>query len=492
MLTNHDVFISHSNNPFDKGLVARLVESLRATTFQPILAEALAQPLSPLGEKVKNLIDGCGCFMAIVTSTSQDSQWVQQELGYAYRRHHERDKPIAVLVQEGQMLGGFYTGLEYFVFADDAFEKTVNEAIRYFEKVHRGELELDLHVKEDQALRTMVDTLRTETKTKATNALLGHIEPMLEDIITNFATAFMNPELGIMTRSGLDNFSMRTETFVELMHELSSVLSKPQLERALDRAGASAGRSFGADFCDEVLLKNRVAVAGYKDLIGFWLYYDQTSGWGVPRSSPDSFPSIAIEFNNSFLVRKLPRATSHAYCAFLAGYIDGFLQFTLRRVSRCVEEAGRKFRDEKYAANFVTHVAIDEHRCRFSLTCRVESPALTTAFDHLFAAELANASGDAIRCLNHARAAMEFGVKGELRVSAEAHNSFHEMMKQLFDDARSQQLALAFRSPKQYREIYGQMSASIHQLVEADEKECRKMILIVDEFLNALERTEPK
>jgi len=175
----------------------------------------------------------------------------------------------------------------------------------------------------------------------------------------------------------------------------------------------------------------------------------------------------------------------------LAGYIDGFLQFTLRRVSRCVGEAGKKFKDQTYASSTVVHSPVDERTCQFSLVCRLESAALVAAFDHLFSAELANASGDAVRCLNHARAAMEFGVKGQLGVSAGAQNSFHEMMKQLFDEGRAQQLTEKFRGAKQYREVYGNMSASIHQLIEPDEDECRKMILVVDEFLNALERTEP-
>lgn len=491
MLPNHNVFISHTNDANDKNFISRLVTSLHATTFRPVLAEANTQPLSLLGDKVKTLIDSSACFMAIVTQKVQESQWVQQELGYAYERHRNRDKPIAVLVQDGQSLGGFYTGLEYFSFNDDTFEKTIADAIRYFEKIDRGELELALTVEDDRSLRTMVDTLRAETKTKATTELLRHIEPMLDAIITQFATAFMDPELGIMSRSGLDNFSMRTETFVELMAELSAALTPAQLTHALERAGTAAGRSFGADFCDQVLLRNRVAVASYKDLIGFWLYYDQTSGWGVPRSSIDSFPTIAVEFSNSFLVRKLSRAHSHDYCAFLGGYIDGFLQFALRRVSRCVEEAGKKFRDKTYASNVVAHASIDERKCRFSLTCAPEAPSLANAFDHLFSAELANAAGDSIRCLNHARASMEFGVKAQLNVAVEAHTSFHEMMKQLFEGQRGQQLADKFRSAKQYRELYGEMSAIIHQLAEPDATECRRLILVVDEFLNALERMGP-
>lgn len=490
IITNRNVFISHSNSSMDATFTSRVTTCFRGSSFHPVFAEDVASPLTPLGQKVKTLIDSCGCFMAIVTPNAYDSQWVQQELGYLYQRHIEHDKPIAVLVQEGVALGGFYTGLEYFSFKDDTFERSIRDAIKYYERVERGEFNLQLKVEDDSALRVMIDTLRAETKAEATHELLRHIEPMLDKIITQFATAFLDPELGIMSRSGLDNFSMRTETFVDLMSELASSMSDQQFGRALTRAGVAAGRSFGADFCDQVLLKNRVAVASYKDLISFWLYYDQTSGWGVPKYLHQNFPSVTIEFENSFLVRKSPRAMSHAFCAFLAGYIDGFLQFALRRVSRSLTEAGRHFKDKTYASNTVTHTHTDEHVCRFAVTCRVESASLTDAFNHLFSAELANASGDPVRCLNHARAAMEFGVKGELDIAIGAHNSFHEMMRQLFEGSRAQALADKFAPAKHYREIYGQMSASIHQLVEPDQAECRKMILIVDEFLNALERTE--
>ena len=73
-----------------------------------------------------------------------------------------RDRVIRreLLVQEGQSVGGFYTGLEYFVFTDEGFEKTVAEALRYFDKVDRGELTQELRTESDVALREMVERRR--------------------------------------------------------------------------------------------------------------------------------------------------------------------------------------------------------------------------------------------------------------------------------------------------------------------------------------------
>src|ERR1043165_4743172 len=219
-LANRSVFISHSASALDTAFTNRIANAFRGGMFHPVVAEELPSPTTPLAQKVKTLIDSCACFMAIVTANAQDSQWVQQELGYAYQRHNQHEKPIAVLVQDGLSLGGFYTGLEYFSFSEENFDRAIREAIKYFERVDRGEFELELRVEDDTALRAMIDTLRAETKAEATRELLHHIEPMLDNIITQFATAFVDPELGIMSRSGLDNFSMRTETFVDLMDEL--------------------------------------------------------------------------------------------------------------------------------------------------------------------------------------------------------------------------------------------------------------------------------
>lgn len=489
-LANHDIFISHSNE--DAGLIERLLNVLQSTAFKGVIAQRLTEPSSPIAEKVASHIDSCGCFLAVFTEKAQASQWVQHELGYVYRGGGERDKPVAVLVKDDLVLGGFYTGLEYFNFTDETFEKTVGDAVRYFEKLDHGDLKVELRVESDAALRKMIDELRADTLMNATKELREHIEPLLDSIVANFATAFMKPELGIMARSGLDNFFIRTETFIDLMNEISAPLKESgKLGRALERAGTIAGRSFGADFCDQVLLKNKVAVESYQDLIDFWLYYDQTSGWGELIRCNEVFPAIAIEFANSFLVRRLPRGNSHQYCDFLRGYINGFLQFTLRRVPRCVRQADRIFHDSTYSANTVTHTAIDGHRCRFALNAHRELRKLRNAFDRVFSAELANNAGDSIRCLNNLRAAMELGVKGLLEISEDDHKSFHVMVKELFTQQRAQRLTDEFRPLSVYRDLYGQISADIHRVEEPDESECRKMILMVDEFLNALERTEP-
>lgn len=496
---NRRIFISHSNSESDNSLVARLMEKLNRAGFEPVLSEHARSPMTQLGEKVRDAIESCYFFLALLSVSGHSSDWIQQELGFAYN-HHLRRKIIAVLVEDGVGLGGFYTGLEYFLFKtnatedrdeepkEDTFDHNVESVILYFERVIKGEVQVNLSPQADVELRKTIDRLRADTKEKAVQQLMEHMEPVLDSVITTFATAFQDPELGIMTRTGLDNFFMRTETFVALMDVIQDQLSDVPLDRALYRAGMEAGRTFGADFCDHVLLENRVAVSGYDDLLKFWLYYDQTSGWGRPQLLR-GLPDVLIEIKNSFLVRKSGRDKPHRYCAFIRGYVDGFLQFTMRRVSRYVREAGLNFREPTYSPRKVEHEAGLEHECRLRVSIDREDTDLAPAFDHIFEAGLANELGHWLRCVNHCRAAMEFGIKGKLGVAVGDHASFHAMMKQFFLDERLAHLMTnEFGSPRHYRDLYGQLSGSIHQFLELGPEECRSAIVAVDEFLCGLER----
>lgn len=488
---NNRVFVSHASGVTDMVLVDRLKAAFIRAGLEPILAEHTASPLTQLGEKVRVLAEECDFFVGLVTKESQASEWVQQELGFAYT-HHMRDKILAILVQDGATLGGFYSGLEYFLFNESTFDRNVDSVAAYFVRLQKGDVQLTLTAQRDSELRRTIDRVRADTKQAAIAQLMTTMEPMLDSVVTNLSTAFQDPDQGIMTRCGLDNFSMRTETFVALMDSLQGELTEAPLDRALYRAGMQAGRTFGSDFCDHVLLQNRVTVSSYIDLLNFWFYYDQTSGWGRSRLTR-ALPEIIVAVKNSFLVRQAGRHIPHRYCSFFKGYIDGFLQFTMRRVRRYAREAKASFDDDAtYSPRSVQHEPGLEHECAFHISVAEEDASLRPAFDHLFRAGIANALGDGLRCVNHCRAAMEFGVKGKLGRKKGEHASFHEMVKELFEiSGAALEMSASFRSPKHYREVYGQLSGAIHQLVEPGPDECRGVILAVDEFLCGLERIVP-
>lgn len=488
---NNRIFISHASGTTDVALVDRMKAAMIRAGFEPVIAEHAPSPMAHLGEKVRIIAEECDFFVGLVTKEGQASEWVQQELGFAYT-HHQRDKIIAVLVQDGATLGGFYSGLEYFLFNESTFDRNVDSVAAYFARLQKGDDQLALTAQRDAELRRTIDRVRAETKQTAIAQLLTTIEPMLDSVVTNLSTAFQDPDQGIMTRCGLDNFSMRTETFVALMDSLERELTEIPLDRALYRSGMQAGRTFGSDFCDHVLLQNRVIVSSYIDLLNFWLYYDQTSGWGRPRLTR-ALPEIIITVKNSFLVRQAGRHKPHRYCSFFRGYIDGFLQFTMRRVRRYAREAKASFDDDAiYSPRNVQHEAGLEHECSFKISVAEEDVSLKPAFDHLFRAGIANALGDGLRCVNHSRAAMEIGVKGKLGRKKGDHASFHELVREVFEiSGTAQEMSASFGSPKYYREVYGQLSGAIHQIVEPGPEECRGIIVAVDEFLCGLERIVP-
>jgi predicted hydrocarbon binding protein len=483
---NKRVFLSHTHGELDTSLVARAVTALEGQGFEVVLGESLHNPMEPPGEKVRLLIEDCDFFLGIVTQDGRSSEWLQQELGLAYS--HRANKKIGVFVQEGASLGGLYSGLEYFAFREHDFEHNLESLVSYFERAQRGEAHLTIGLKRDKELRNIIDRLRNETRREVVASLLSTMESNVESFLDSLGTALQDPEEGILTKTGLDNFSMRTETFISLMDNMQSILSDDQLQSSLYRSGMEAGRTFGSDFCEHVLLGNKVSASSYKDFLEFWLYYDQTSGWGKPKLL-SGLPEIRIEIRNSFLVRKSGRRNPHRYCSFLKGYIDGFLQFAMRRIPRHVHEAGVYFSEPFYTSRQVEHEAGWDQQCVFKVRVVEETPALSGAFDHLFKAGLAHALGDGLRCIQHCRAAMEFGVKRTLDRKDSDPGSFHEMVKQVFAEERAvHQLMRTFRSPKHYREVYGQLSKYIHELIEPDRSACRQTVLDVDEFLNALER----
>src|SRR5207245_8961078 len=91
------VFISHSNSSQDRALLPHLLESLTNAGLTPIVAEHTSEPMSQLGEKVRDLIESCDFFLALLTDSGQNSVWIQQELGFAFK-YLQREKRIAVLV----------------------------------------------------------------------------------------------------------------------------------------------------------------------------------------------------------------------------------------------------------------------------------------------------------------------------------------------------------------------------------------------------------
>jgi hypothetical protein len=91
----YKVFISHSTR--DRGLVIALSNLLTRFGIEVFVAEWYLTPGEPIDKKVFSQIEKADCFLVLLTKNGMRSNWVQQEIGYAFRTH----KLIIPLLEKG-------------------------------------------------------------------------------------------------------------------------------------------------------------------------------------------------------------------------------------------------------------------------------------------------------------------------------------------------------------------------------------------------------
>lgn len=104
-----EVFLSHAKADSDHvSLVARQIEALGIKVY---LAEHDSMPGTSLAQKVEDAITRCHAVVVLITTTSINSAFVQQEVGIA----HSRNKPIIPIVESGIDIRklGILQGVEY-------------------------------------------------------------------------------------------------------------------------------------------------------------------------------------------------------------------------------------------------------------------------------------------------------------------------------------------------------------------------------------------
>ena len=80
------VFISYADS--DKNKVNHISIKLKKTNFfNPVVIADDRKSLKSLSEKVKEGIDCCDIFIPILTRNSINTQWINQEIGYAISKY---------------------------------------------------------------------------------------------------------------------------------------------------------------------------------------------------------------------------------------------------------------------------------------------------------------------------------------------------------------------------------------------------------------------
>lgn len=97
------VFISYDTE--DKELVTRIVNSMVSVGMEPYIAPDHLAVGADLADKIIVNLKDSNCFVPILTKNSISSQWVNQEIGYAYSLRNNLG--IFPLVERGLPIKGF-------------------------------------------------------------------------------------------------------------------------------------------------------------------------------------------------------------------------------------------------------------------------------------------------------------------------------------------------------------------------------------------------
>lgn len=90
-----------SYDTIDRELVERIALCLRRIGIVALLADRSIEAGTEIPDNIAFHINDSNCFVAILTSSSLTSQWVNQEIGYAYAFRDSRNLLIVPVVESG-------------------------------------------------------------------------------------------------------------------------------------------------------------------------------------------------------------------------------------------------------------------------------------------------------------------------------------------------------------------------------------------------------
>ena len=124
---SYGVFISHSGEDMD--LVKPLHDSLsRIVEIAPYVAEYYPKPGLDVKHKIATDLKDSYCVIVLLTRSGVSSQWVNQEIGYAYALP-PFPRLIIPIVEEGILIRGFLEGVQYIKLDRTRFEDTISKVI---------------------------------------------------------------------------------------------------------------------------------------------------------------------------------------------------------------------------------------------------------------------------------------------------------------------------------------------------------------------------
>jgi len=124
----YDVFLAHSvKNPNILHTISRYLDTYGIKVH---IAEREAQPGNRVSEKISNMVDQSDCLLALLTKEGADSQWVNQEIGYAKKA----GKRIIPVVEKGVEIKGFVQDIEWITFDANETHETLQQIVNWISK----------------------------------------------------------------------------------------------------------------------------------------------------------------------------------------------------------------------------------------------------------------------------------------------------------------------------------------------------------------------
>jgi hypothetical protein len=118
------VFLSHSHVDID--LTADLKKALEAEKFEPYVAQLEPSPGTEIPFKITQYLRSSDCLVVILTAAASQSQWVQQEIGFATALK----KLIIPIVEKGVSPKAFIQINEYIELDRVHFDRTIGELVK--------------------------------------------------------------------------------------------------------------------------------------------------------------------------------------------------------------------------------------------------------------------------------------------------------------------------------------------------------------------------
>lgn len=270
----------------------------------------------------------------------------------------------------------------------------------------------------------------------------------------------------------VERITIRTKTLQQLLASIRKLMPGEH-KRVFKEAGEEIGASFANDLHSFLASNNKIP-KDVETLLAIWNKYDSIAGWGNFKSTVNK-NKITIEIEDSFLASGLNG--EHPYCAFMEGYISGFLWEALKGHYRLLEKAVFKPESPPFEPVAILETK-EKNKCIFEV--RLQEEELEEAFDFLEAAKEAFRQSSFGEAGSAVRTSVEIALKEKIGLEKEDKASALKIL----DALKAKNVQLPYKA---IGDIYGSTSAIIHGSKKMAKSECEELIKNWGKIIKGLE-----